>query len=802
MERLWQDVRHGVTLLWRFPAVTIPALLALALGTGVNTALFSVVNAVLLTPLPFPDSGALVQVWRTELPRLQYGSASYPRYVDWRTSNRAFAEMGAYGPAGLTLTTVDGPPERLAGARATASFFRTLAAPPVAGRHIADDEDRPGGARVIVIGEQLWRRRFGGDPRLLGSTLRIDGAPHTVIGIAPAAYAEMWRVEAWVPLARAVDPASRESNFLVVVGRLREQQSIERAQEAMTQLAGELAREYPADRYGFFMMPLHEVLTRGPRQALWILLAATALVLLIACANVANLLLVRGVARQREMAVRTALGAGRRRLVRQLVTEVVLLTVTGGLLGVALASGLLRVFALVAPQNFPRLGAIALDGRVLAVSFSVAVLAGFIAALLPAVHTARIQPSDALRDGSRGATARRARRIGRALVVGEIAAAVVLVATAGLTIRSLQQLTRQDLGLNTRDVLTFTVSLTDARQQDAAAVARFFRTIEERLRSVAGVQAVGAINMLPLAQTGMNGPVRVPDRVIRPEESPLAELRTVTPGYFATVGMPIAAGRAPDARDVADGPPVVAINETLAGHLWPGEPPAAIVGRQLGLGFDGGSGFREVVGITRDVRSRRPDAPPDAETYVPHAQMPLPSMAFTVRAIGDPTAVAPAIRAELAQIDSSVPMAAVRTFEDVVATATRTSRLYSVLTGLFGLLAAALAIVGIYSVMSYTVAQRTRELAIRSALGASHAGLLRLVLREGFIMSIAGIGCGLAAGLGAARLVRALLYQISPSDPAVFVLTAAAVALAAVLGYLVPAIRASRVAPATALRAE
>ena len=299
MDRLWQDIRYGARLLVKFPGVTAAALLALALGTGVNTALFSIVNTVLLEPLPFPEADQLVQLWRTELPRLQYGSASYPRYIDWRDRNRVFTELGAYSPGALTLSGRDAP-ERLAGARATASFFTALAAPPIAGRYIAPDEDRPGGAHVIVIGEQLWRRRFGGDPSLVGATLTIDGLSHTVIGIAPAVYAEMWRTDAWVPLARTLDQSTRGNNFLVVVGRLRDGMTIERAQPAMAELAAELSRDQPLDRYGFYMMSLHEVLTRGPRQALWILLGATGIVLLIACANVANLLLVRAVARQKE----------------------------------------------------------------------------------------------------------------------------------------------------------------------------------------------------------------------------------------------------------------------------------------------------------------------------------------------------------------------------------------------------------------------------------------------------------------------------------------------------------------------
>jgi putative ABC transport system permease protein len=801
MDRLWQDLRFGVRLLIRFPGVTAAALLALALGTGVNTALFTIVNKVLLSPLPFQDADELVQVWRTELPRLQYGSASLPRYVDWRARNRVFEDMGAYSPSGLTLTGREAP-ERIGGARATASFFRTLAAPPIIGRYFADDEDVPGGPKVIVLGEQYWQRRFARDPDLLGQTLTIDGERHTVIGIAPAVYTEMWRIDAWVPLARDVDQNTRGNNFLVVVGRLKDELTIDQAQSGLSELAAEMRRDYPNDRYGFLTMSLHEVLTRGPRQALWILLGATGLVLLIACANVANLILVRAVTRQREIAVRTALGAGHGLIIRQLVTETMLLALIGGLLGVGLASGLLRLFTLVAPANFPRLNAISLDGRVLAFSIVVAGLTGLVAAIVPALHAARSQPSDALREGSRGATVGRARMMSRLLVMGEIAMAVMLVAAAGLTIRSLQELMQQDLGLNTRGVLTFTVGITDARQNDNEALTRFFDALESRIGSLPGVESAGAINMLPIAQTGFNGPVRVPERVIPAEESPLAEGRVVTPGYFATVDVQLIAGRLPSAEHHAGAPPVIVVNQTLARELWPGLPPDAVVGRRMATGLERADTWREVIGVVRDVRSRRPDAPPDAEAYVPFAQAPVPSLAFTVRSAGSPEALVPAIRAELGQLDPALPMAAVRTFDEVIAAATRNSRLYSVLTTIFGILAASLAIVGIYSVMSYTVAQRTRELAIRSALGASNGGLLRLVLREGFIMSAVGIAAGLAGGFGASQLIRALLYQVSPTDPFVFGLTAVAVAAAAVLGYLIPAFRASRVEPAVALRGE
>jgi putative ABC transport system permease protein len=802
MERLWQDLRYGARLLLRSPAVTAAALLALALGTGVNTALFSIVNTVLLQPLPFPDADELVQVWRTEPPSLQFGSASYRRYVDWRAQNRVFEETGAWAPAALTLTGREAP-ERVAGGRASASFFRVVGAPPLLGRWPTDEEDRAGGPKVVVISEPFWRRRLAGSADVIGSTLTFDGIAHTVVGVAPRSFTEIWRIDAWVPLAMQVD-ASQRGNFLLVFGRLRDGLTLDRAQAGLADLAAQMSQQYPEDRYGFNALALHDVVTRGPRQALWILLGATGFVLLIACANVANLLLARAVTRQREMAVRTALGAGRARLLRQMITETILLAITGGLLGVALAAGLLRLFALLAPANFPRLASIGLDLTVLAFSFGIATLCGFIAGTIPALQVSHAQPSDALREGSsRGATGGRARAASRLLVMSEVALAVMLVAAAGLTIKSLQQLTRQDLGLQTEGVLTFSVTIPGATiQADGVRNEQFFRTFEERLRGLPGVRSVGAINMLPIASTGTNGQVRVRDRQLTREEAPIAEFRVVTPSYFETMGVQLVSGRFPDARDTAAATPVVVINETLARMLWPGESPATVLGKVMGTGFDDGSTWRQVVGVVRDVRSRRPDAPPDAETYIPHAQWPAPSLSFTVRAASAPEGLIPLVRQELAQLNPQLPLAAIRTFEEVIETATRSSRLYSALTALFGLLAASLAILGIYSVMSYTVAQRTRELAIRSALGASHRGLLQLVLREGFMMSVAGITVGLVGAFAASRLLGALLYQVDPRDPAVFAITAAGVAVTALIGYVIPALRASRVAPATALRAE
>jgi predicted permease len=491
-----------------------------------------------------------------------------------------------------------------------------------------------------------------------------------------------------------------------------------------------------------------------------------------------------------------------------LVTETVLLALLGGAVGLLLAEGLLQVFVLLAPANFPRVTSISLDRTVLVFSTVVALLCGFVAGVLPAFHVARAEPSDALREGSnRGATAGRARAASRLLVMSEVALAVMLVATAGLSIKSLQQLVRQDLGLTTSNVLTFGVSVPGvptipSDRSDAVRVAQFFQSFEDRLRALPGATSAGAVNLLPIAATGWNGQVYLRDRQLKPDEAPIAEFRVVTPSYFETFGVRLVAGRYFDNRDTSDTATVVIINETLARILWPGQPASAAIGQFMGTGFDDGKIFRQVVAVVRDVRSRRVDAPPDAETYIPLAQFPIATMTFAVRTATRAESLIPLVRDALADLNPELPLASVRTFDDVLAGATRTSRLYSALTALFGVLAGLLAIVGIYSVMSYTVAQRTRELAIRAALGASNQGLLSMVLREGFVITGVGIFSGVAGAIAASRLVRALLYQVSPTDPLVLTATAIGVAVAALLGYFLPAIRASHVEPAVALRAE
>ena len=796
-----RDLRLGFRLLVRAPGFAVTAILTLALGIGATTALFTVVNAVLLEPLPFPDSNKLVQVWRSELPALTYGSASYARYLDWRQHQRVFTDLGAWSPRGFTIAGPEGP-ERAPGATASASFFKVIDASPVIGRYFSDDEDRRGGERVTVISEGLWRRRYQRSAAVLGSSVQIDGESYTIVGVAPSGFSEAWRLDVWIPLGQVADPANRNSNFLLSFGRLRDGITLDGARRGLGDLAAQMTREHAIDKYSFTARPLHEVITENATRGLWMLLAATGLLLVIACTNVANLLLARAVVRERDLAIRASLGAGRRRLFGQVMGETIAFGLLGSVIGIGLAWGLLRIFVSLAPANFPRLAAITLDTGVLGFSLIVSVAAGLIAGLAPAIHLLRSDLNGVIRSGaSRGATAGRARSASRLLVISEVALALALVTTAGLMVKSLLRLQAQDLGFTKAPVLTFGVGLPPFVASGNDAVLRFQSAFAERVRSLPGVTYVSAINMLPIANTGSNGPVRRADQVDEREGVPVTEYRVVMHGYFETMGIPMLAGRAPDERDRPGTAGVVVVNETLAGRLWPDRVLPDVVGQHVRLGGTTGA-TNEVIGVAANIRSRRPELAPDPEIYIAFSQFPSPSLNYVVRAEGDPTALTGRIRAELAQMTPNVALAAVRTLEEVVTNANRTSGLLSWLSVLFGVLAAALAILGIYSVMSYTVAQRERELAIRAAVGASRSSLLAMVLREGLILSGAGIAAGALIAFVSSSLLRSLLYEVSATDPLVFAGSALGLAGIAIAGYLIPAARAARIEPVVALRSE
>jgi putative ABC transport system permease protein len=685
---------------------------------------------------------------------------------------------------------------------ASAAFFTVVGAPPVIGRYFSDEDDRRGAAKVAVISEGLWNRRYQRSSSVVGASALIDGEPHTIVGVAPAGFTEVWRHDLWIPLGQVADPTNRGSNFLLSFGKLRDGMSLEAARRGLQDLAAQMSREHAQDKYTFTARPVHEVITENVTRGLSLLLGATGLLLLIACTNVANLLLARSVVRERDLAVRASLGAGRRRLFGQVMGETIALGVMGSVVGIALAWGLLRVFVTLAPVNFPRLAAITLDTRVLLFSLAVAVVAGLVAGLAPAVHLLRSDLNAVIRSGgNRGATAGRARAASRLLVISEVALALALVTTAGLMVKSLLRLQAQELGMTREPMLTFGVGLPPLVANGNEAVSRFQLEFLRQVRALAGVTHASAISLLPIGATGNNGPVRRIDQTGLNDGVPVTEFRVVMDHYFETMGIPVIAGRTLDERDRKSNVFVAMVNETLARRLFPNLEPAAVVGQPVRL-FGTTGPTNEIVGVVANIRSRRPDMPPDPEIYVAFEQNPAAGMTYVVRAHGDPVALTGQLRSTLAQMTPHVALAAVRTFEEVVTTATRTSGLLSWLSVLFGVLAAALAILGIYSVMSYTVAQRERELAIRAAVGASRSSLLSMVLREGLILSGAGIAAGAVLAFAASGVLRSLLYQVSATDPIVFAASAFGLAAIALAGYLIPAARASRVEPVVALRSE
>jgi putative ABC transport system permease protein len=727
---------------------------------------------------------------------VKYASVSFRKYVMLRDGNRTLTALGAGAPRRITLTG-RGDPEEVVGYQMSATLFRAIGVTPLHGRFFTDLEDTPNGPKAIVLSEGLWRRRLGADPRIVGGAITVNGESRVVVGVMPGAAAYPARTEAWLPLALSPETAP-PSNFLRLVGRTRPGVGIAQARQDLANLTRTYNRENGISRETA-VLPLEELGRLERRTQLLILQGAVAFVLLIACANVANLLLARSVSRQRELAVRAAMGATRLHIVRQLLTESVLLALAGGGLGVLLAGWLLRLFVSLAPPNFPRLTAIGIDTGVLAFMLGLAALTGFLFGLAPVLRGTRAQPSDALREGVRGGLSPRARASSRALVVSEVALALVLATGAGLMVKSLIRLQHEDAGFDSRNLLSFELSFPASKYKPEQAV-DFVRRALEEIRSTPGVRDAGGIHMLPLVNFGNNGPFRIDGRPPFPNDgrAPVVEYRGVTPGYFEAARIPLRAGRTFTERDSADAPSVIIINETMARQFWPGSNP---IGARIALGGD--RRLVEIVGVVGDVRSARLDTAAVPETYAPHAQFPSTSMGIVVRTDSDdPAAVLPGIRHRLAALDPDLPLSRVRTMDDVIRASAGDTRLSSMLTALFALLAAVLASLGVYSVIAYSVAQRTRELGVRVALGADRRRVAGLVVSEGLTLAVVGIALGLVGALLVTRSLTSLLYEVRPNDPAVLAGTCLGVLVVAVVASYVPARRAMRVDPMVALRAE
>jgi putative ABC transport system permease protein len=793
MDALKQDLRFGLRLLARTPGVLVTAVLALALGIGANSAVFSLVYNVLLKPLPYPEPDRVVAIYDTQ-PALKTAPASYPKYIDWRDQNRVFDAVGGSVPSTSVLTGA-GDPERIRTSRTTASLFRVFAVQPQLGRWFREDEDKPGGANVTLLSYGFWERRFARDPSIVGRTITLDDIPRTVVGVMPQGFAHN-RADAFVPLAMALDEKQRGSHFLGTYGRLKRGVTVGQARRDMVALGHRLAREHGTN-HGIDVRSYSEAVIGDARRPLLILLASVALVLLIACVNVANLLLARSTARRKEIAVRTAVGASRGRLARQLLTESLILAIAGGALGLLLAWGGVRAFVAAAPPVLPRMASIALDGYIVAFTFAIAVCTGIVFGLAPVLHARDGGFGDALKEETGRATGgRTSRRAADTLVVVEVALSLVLLVAAGLMVKSLLRLEQQDIGVAVERVLAFDVSLPHSRYGDDDKVRAFYRDALERIAASPGVVSVGATSGLPLYGYGTNGDFEIEGKTLwKPSEAPLAELRAVAADYFKTLGVPLVRGRLFTSRDDERARPVAVINRVMAERFWPNEDP---IGKRIKIwSYE----WHEIVGVVGDVRTYNPARPAMIEVSFPFAQKASGSMTIVVRSAGESAALTAAMRRQIAAIDPTQPLANIQTMEEVVRTSLARPRLFSVLTSGFAALAGLLAMIGVYGLIAYAVSQQTREFGIRMAMGADATAVLCLVLGRGLKLALAGTALGAVAAIAATRLLRSMLFNVAPTDPLVFGAACAAMVLAASAACLVPARAAARTDPVVTLKA-
>ena len=808
MGNLWQDIRYGVRMLLKKPAFTAVAVLALALGIGANTAIFSVVNAVLLRPLPFAEPDRLVAVLSANIKggSEQFGGASPADFLDWQAQNKSFESITAYSGGSINLSGVD-QPEQFPGARVSDGFFQVYQVKPLLGRTILPEENVVRGNRVVVLSHRLWQRRFGGDPNIVGKTLTLSGRSTTVIGVMPPEFKEPAFAEAWTPLLMdSGEMKPRESRYFTVAARLKPGVTLEEAQSEMDVIAKRLAAEHPETNtgWGVRLMPLRERGITRVRSALLILLGAVSFVLLIACANVANLLLARATARHKEVAIRTALGATRWRIVRQMLVESLLLALTGGTVGLLLALwGVDAITALVPSDwRFPRLDESRVDLTVLLFTLGVSALTGLVFGLLPALKASSPNVYESLKETGRSSTAGlRLQRLRSLLVVSEITLTLLLLVGAGLLVKSLLRLQQVDLGFNPENLLTANVvpPLSQKYLQDEQRATLYQRILEEVGR-LPGVESVAANSGPPLASFGLNFGFEIEGRTINAGDKQEAFFSAISPGYFHTMGIPLQAGREFTDRDTKDAPPVAIINETMARRFFPDLDP---IGQRIKIKhYMSEPVSHEIVGVARDAKQMSLSDKMEIEMYVPHLQRPWLSTVLVVRTRTDPASLIPSVQRAVASVDKDQPISRARTMEQLIAESTAQPRFYTLLLSIFAGIALLLALIGIYGVMSYTVAQRTHEIGIRMALGAQRGDVLRLIIGHGMLLAAIGIGTGLAASLALTRVLSGLLYDVSATDPATFAAISLLLSSVALLACYLPARRATKVDPMIALRYE
>jgi predicted permease len=805
LEDFWQDLRYGLRVLAKHPGFTLTAVVTLALGIGATTSIFSVVNAVLLRPLPYPEPDRLVYVGQQY--RSGLAASGEPKFLFWREHSRSFEALACYSGFGGAGGNIAGgaEAEHVGGLRVSGDFFRALGVRPALGRAFTREEDTPGGPDVVILSDGLWRRSFGGDEKLLGRTVTLNDRPLTVVGIMPPGFSVGTPADVFVPM-RAREGINVDPNAQVV-GRLKSGATIEQARAELQTIAEKYREANPRQMQegeSVGAQPFHEQFIGSAAKSLWIILGAVTFLLLIACANVANLMLARAASRQREIALRVALGAGAGRIARQLLTEGLLLAFVGGAAGLLLAVWGTQLLAAFMPRGLlPALSEPGMDWRVLAFTAAAALTTGLLFGTAPAWQARKVDVNTALKENTERGSAARGRLRG-AMVVTEIALALVLLAGMGLLARTYTNLVGVSPGFDPHNVLTFQIELKGERYDTSNEANAFFRDALERIRRLPGVEATALTNKLPL-DWQFNMPVVLADR---PDQPQTVQVRLISPDYFRVMRIDMQRGRPFTEADGAAAPPVAVVNEAFVRRYYDGRDPFS---QQLSVGRGTNDPSRQVIGVAADVKQQGLDRPSPPMVFVPVAQAPDKLMAtvrtftpvnFTVRTSGEPLTFAPAVKREIAAVDPTLAPWRVSSMEEVASRSIASQRFNMLLLGLFASLGLALAAVGIYGVTAYTVAQRTHEIGVRMALGARSRDVLRLVLGYGSRLLLLGVGIGLAASLAVTRLLAGMLYGVTTTDPKTFALVTLALTAVALLACFVPARRATKVNPTIALRVE
>ena len=803
VENILRDVSFSSRVLLKNYAFTIVVILTLALGIGANTAIFSFANGILLRPLPYAQSDRLTAINETALKRgIDSMSVSYPNFLDWREQNTVFEGMGTYFGSNRFALSGAGEPISIRGARISYGTLETLRVAPQLGRTFTVNEDRPEEDAVVILGHELWQRNFGGDPNIVGQKIVLSNRPRTVVGVMPPNFRFPEIAELWVPLALTTQTFTRTDHGLSAIARLKDGVSVEAAQAEMHNIAARIEQQHPVtnEGLGVKVTSLHKYLTGDYREGLIILLGIVGCVLLVACVNVANLMLARATARQKEFALRAALGAGRWRIVRQLMVESLLLALVGGVLGFALSIWALRLLLTSIPIQLPFWMNFSIDLRVLGFTIAITVLTGLLFGAAPALQTSRVDLNDTLKEGGRGAGVGRGRSRSF-LVVTEIALSLVLLVCAGLMIQSFLRLRSVNVGLDPTNVLVSSYHLPFAKYREDEQRAAFYKQLLERVRALPGVQAASATATLPLGGGNWGRSLTVEGYpVLAVGQAPMIQHTVVTPNYFRTMGIPLLSGRDFTDSDARGSQLVTIVDERLANEYWPNQSP---IGRRIRFGPpEDNEPWHTIIGVVGTVRHERMQEDTAKSVYLPHQQIPANGMAVMTRTSSEPKELVAAIRREVAQLDPDLPVSKVITMNEVIDEAIWQPRLYATLFAVFAGGALLLALIGIYGVMAFLVQTRTHEIGVRMALGATARDVFKLIVGRGMKLTVIGVVIGVAGAVGATRLMHSLLFNTSATDPIVFILISLLLAFAAFLACYIPARRAAKVDPLIALRYE